>query len=109
MEDVVLPLLIGLFVISLGIANFKGHINSLHRYHRHRVTEEDRIPFGRLVGTGTIIIGVGVCIMALCQFAALSSGNNNWMTVGSTLLIIAFVLGLGLNFYGMIKYNKGIF
>ena len=36
MEDVVLPLLIGLFVIGLGIATFKGHINSLHRYHRHR-------------------------------------------------------------------------
>jgi hypothetical protein len=109
MEDVILPLLIGLLLIGLGIANFNGHINSLHRYHRHRVTEEDRLPFGRLVGTGTVIIGVGICLMSLCQFAVLSSGNTLWLTVGSALLIVGLVIGLGLNFYAMIKYNKGIF
>ena len=49
--------LIGIACIAFGIMNMKGNLSTLHRYHRDRVSEEDRIPFGKKVGLGTVIIG----------------------------------------------------
>ena len=45
---------LGLLVSILGIINMTGNISSLHWYHRQRVTEENRKPFGKLVGLGNI-------------------------------------------------------
>lgn len=45
---------LGLLVSILGIINMTGNISSLHWYHRHRVTEGNRKPFGKLVGLGNI-------------------------------------------------------
>ena len=55
MGELLLPVALGAVIIGLGVQNMKGNISSLHRYHRKRVTEEDRIPFGRKVGLGSII------------------------------------------------------
>ena len=46
----VVAFLVGVVCIVLGISNMRGNISSLHSYHRHRVSEEDRIPFGKQVG-----------------------------------------------------------
>jgi hypothetical protein len=59
MPAFVVTALVGIVCIVLGISNMKGNISSLHSYHRSRVSEEDRIPFGKKVGLGTIIIGAG--------------------------------------------------
>ena len=56
MDELLVPVLVGLIVIMLGIINLNGNISLLHRYHRKRVAEEDRIPFGRMVGIGTILV-----------------------------------------------------
>ena len=48
-------LIVGVVCIVLGISNMRGNISSLHSYHRHRVTAEDRIPFGKMVGKYDII------------------------------------------------------
>ena len=53
-------LLLGLLIVVMGAINMTGNINSLHSYHRHRVREEDRVPFGRMVGSGTLTVGAGV-------------------------------------------------
>ena len=37
-----------------------GNISSLHWYYRQRVTEENVKPFGRLVGLGTLLIGIAM-------------------------------------------------
>ena len=104
MEDLIVQLLIGLVLVVLGISNMRGNINSLHWYHRRRVSEADRPAFGRLVGLGTIIVGVGVMLYALLNWAL-----PQFTAVFSALLIAFIVIGLGLNFYAMFKYNKGIF
>ena len=49
MAGFIISALIGVICIILGVSNMKGNINSLHSYHRHRVSEEDRLPFGSLV------------------------------------------------------------
>lgn len=109
MNDLVIPMGIGIILIFIGIANMKGNISSLHSYHRHRVTEEDRIPFGKKTGIGTIIIGIAVIVSVILKTAASSTGNPRFNTAGDVIIAAGLVVGLGLSFYAMIKYNKGIF
>ena len=61
----IVAFLVGVVCIVLGISNMRGNISSLHSYHRHRVSEEDRIPFGKQVGLGTIIIGIGIMVFSV--------------------------------------------
>ena len=109
MDSYIVSALIGGVLIALGISNMKGNISSLHSYHKRRVSEADRLPFGRLVGLGTIIIGIALLVFSACSFAAERTSSSIFGIIGTVALIVGVVLGLGLNFFAMIKYNKGIF
>ena len=100
---------LGVVCIILGILNFRGNISSLHSYHRHRVSEEDKPKFAKLIGIGTIIDGASFVAMGALAFLSEELQNGTYMTVGSAVLAIGLVVGLGISFYAMIKYNKGIF
>ena len=105
----IVTFLVGVVCIVLGISNMRGNISSLHSYHRHRVSEEDRIPFGKQVGLGTIIVGIGIIVFSLLSSVTLYIENDIFTLVGTALLIIGIILGLVISFRAMIKYNKGIF
>lgn len=108
MESIV-TIIIGAVLIVIGILNTKGNVSMLHSYHRKRVKPEDILPFGKLVGLGTIIIGVSVVLMGVLSYLAIALQNELCLTIGYVALIVGFVVGLGINFYAMFKYNKGIF
>ena len=105
--SLITTLFVGILIIVLGAINMTGNISSLHSYHRHRVKEEDKKPFGRLVGFGLILCGIG-CIV-LGSFLYFGEESALSVTLGLTLFGILFATGLGISFYAMIKYNKGIF
>ena len=105
----IVTFLVGVECIVLGASNMRGNISSLHSYHRHRVSEEDRIPFGKQVGLGTVIIGIGIIIFSFLSAVTLYTENNIFILVGTAILIIGIILGLVLCFRAMMKYNKGIF
>ena len=105
----IVTFLVGVVCIVLGISNMRGNISSLHSYHRHRVSEEDRIPFGKQVGLGTIIIGIGIIIFSVLSSITLYTENNIFILVGTAFLIVGIILGLVMSFRAMIKYNKGVF
>ena len=105
----IVTFLVGLVCVVLGISNMRGNISSLHSYHRHRVSEEDRIPFGKQVGLGTIIVGIGIIAFSILSSITIYTENNIFILVGTAILIISIILGLILCFRAMIKYNKGIF
>ena len=109
MAELLLPGILGVFLIVLGIINMKGNISSIHWYHRQRVTEENRKPFGKLVGLGTLIIGVTMLLCGIFFWLHEETSLELWMIVGTVVLGIGIVAGLGLSLYAMIKYNKGIF
>lgn len=109
MESYIFTIIFGIICIIIGFLNTKGNISLLHSYHRKRVKEEDRIPFGKKVGIGTIIIGVSLIIFGTLMYIAELLNNNIYTYVGNTILIIGFIIGIGFNFYAMFKYNKGIF
>ena len=109
MTSNMVTLLVGIVCIILGISNMRGNISSLHSYHRNRVSEEDRIPFGKQVGLGTIIVGIGIIIFGILSSVALYIENNIFVLVGTAFLILGIIIGLVISFRAMMKYNKGIF
>lgn len=109
MGAVIGPIMIGIIISIFGFFNMKGNISSVHWYHRSRVTEENKLPFGRMVGLGTIIIGIGIAIFGCLNFMAQQTQKEFFVTIGAVVVIISILAGLVLSFYAMIKYNKGIF
>ena len=101
--------IVGLILIFLGVMNMRGNIASIHWYHRQRVTEENKKPFGKLVGGGTLIVGVSLIVFGIFNFLFEKTQVLLLLPIGFVLLGFGILLGLGLSFYGMIKYNKGIF
>ena len=109
MPAFIVSALVGIVCIVLGVSNMKGSISSLHSYHRNRVSEEDRIPFGKKVGLGTIIIGVGIIMFSALSVVTLYTDNEVFTLIGTGILIAGILVGLVISFKAMIKYNKGIF
>ena len=105
----IVAFLVGVVCIVIGISNMRGNISTLHSYHRHRVSEEDRIPFGKQVGWGTIIVGIGISIFSVLSTVTLYTENNIFILIGTGVLIVGIIVGLIISFKAMIKYNKGIF
>ena len=105
MKNIISPIIVGIFLVVMGIFNMKGNISTIRIHHRHRVTEEDILPFGRLVGLGTIIIGACIIVFGLTRLSKIV-----FFTVfGTVLLVVGTVIGLILMLWAMFKYNKGIF
>lgn len=109
MDSVWIPALLGLLIAAMGLTNWKGNLSTLHWYHRHRVTEENRPIFGKLVGAGTMLIGAALFFFSLLSYAGNQLQSAAFTVTGSVLLVAAVIIGLGVSFYAMIKYNKGIF
>lgn len=107
--ELIITALIGIACIIIGILNTRGNISMLHSYHTKRVKEEDVLPFGKLVGTGTIIIGAGLLAFGALNYLASLLQQNIFATVATVVIIVGFVAGISISFYAMFKYNKGIF
>ena len=94
-------LILGVFISVMGIVNIKGNISTIHSYNRRRVKEEDIPKYGKVVGTGTLIIGISLVLGFIVSF---------WSEIIIDYIILpAVIVGLGFILYGQFKYNKGIF
>lgn len=98
----IIPIILGVFLIVIGVMNILGNISTIHWYNRTRITEETRRPYGKTVGTGTLIIGASIVISSLLS---LIFNNDLFMLI----TILGCVIGLAFILYGQFKYNKGIF
>ena len=58
MEHITL-LVVGLIICLIGASNMSGNIKTVHFYNRRKVKEEDIPKYGKAVGLGTLIIGLG--------------------------------------------------
>ena len=108
MESIV-TLIVGIIIIVLGILNTKGNISFLHSYHTKNVKEEDRLPFGKKVVLGTIILGIGLILMGVLSFLSDILTLPILLYIGFGVMGVGIVVGLIIIFGAMIKYNKGIF
>ena len=109
MNDFILLIILGVILSVIGIINMTGNISTLHKYHRKRVREEDKKTFGKLVGLGTLLIGIAIIAYDVLNLLSEQAAATAYSVLGTVVLGLGIVLGLALNFYAMIKYNKGIF
>ena len=109
MLAMLIPILAGIACILLGISNMRGNISTIHEYHRKRVKEEDRLPFGKRVGLGTVIIGVCIVIFGILSMISLKTAVQILLWIGSGIMAAGFVVGITISLAAMIKFNKGIF
>ena len=100
---------LGILVSILGIINMMGNISSLHWYHRQRVTEENRKPFGKLVGLGTLIIGLSMIVFGILFLIFEQTQLQAFVVIGVIELIVSIIVVMFVSFYAMKKYNGGIF
>ena len=100
---------IGILLVIIGISNTKGNISSLHSYHRKRVSEEDRIPFGKRVGLGTILCGGSIIACGIFNVISVYLNNPLFLVIGEGILLVGIIVGAIIMFRAMMKYNKGIF
>lgn len=108
MEDLI-GCVVGIVLIVIGVLQIRGDLSMLHHYHRKRVKEEDKKPFGKLVGLGSIIIGSGIIIAGALSFFAKTFTLRVLDVVSLIVIGLSLIVGFILIFYAMIKYNKGIF
>ena len=94
---------LGILVSILGIINMTGNISSLHWYHRQRVTEENRKPFGKLVGLGTLIIGLSMIVFGILFLIFEQTQLQAFVVIGVIELIVSIIVGMFVSFYAMIE------
>lgn len=73
--------LFGVLLSVLGIVNIMGNISTIHSYNRRRVKEEDIPRYGKLVGTGTLIMGaslIAAFIATFCSGVYAIQDNGAW-------------------------------
>jgi len=109
MKDFIILLVFGALIIAMGAVNMCGNISTLHSYHRRRVSPENVRPFGKLVGLGTVLCGVGIIIFGTTNYIAEKTNATALTVVGAVVLVLLLIAGLVLSLYAMKKYNGGIF
>jgi hypothetical protein len=109
MEQLITFLILGVVLIVLGIPAMHGNVRMLHSYHYKRVKAEDMLSFGRLTAIGNFIIGGGMIVSGILFFLAERNDGATLSFIAPIFLIVSLVVGIGIAFYAMFKYNKGIF
>ena len=100
MENIIM-LILGVFISVVGIVNINGKVSTIHSYNRRRVKEEDVPKYGKVVGTGTLIIGISIVLGFVVSF---------WSEeIMGYIILPSVIVGLGFILYGQFRYNKGIF
>ena len=100
----------GLIFVVLGAFNLKGNIASVHWYNRRKVTKENQMAYCRLVGLGTVIIGVAMLLSSACQIIFVHFINKGpAVLLGGAVTIAGIAVGLVLILIAQFKYNKGLF
>ena len=102
MIEFIAMILLGTILTIIGILNIRGNISSIHWYNRRKITEENRKPYGRLVGSGTVVIGLSLIITGILQ---LLSEQEYYFYI----ILAGALVGLVLIFWAQFKYNKGLF
>ena len=106
---IVISVLTGIACIVFGIIHTTGNINSLHSYHRDNIKEEDKKPFGRRVGAGTITIGASLFVYGVLMLFAELLAMPVLTTVALIIMLVGIFVGLVITFWAIKKYNKTIF
>ena len=103
-----LVIIIGAACITVGIFNIRGNISALHSYHRSRVSKDDVLPLGRLVGLSLIIMGASIITFGALSIATVVCERSIFIIVGSAILLFGFAISIPTALYSIKKYIFGL-
>lgn len=95
-------LIAGLFVVALGVTNLLGNVSTINSYNRRKVSAEDMPSYAKVMGIGTVIIGLSIAVTAVLKMF-IESDLAFWLTG------VGLFIGIAIKIYAQIKYNRGIF
>ena len=94
--------IVGLLLITIGIAVYKGKTGLIHYYHRKNVV--DHTGYGKAIGRPIIIMGISGLISATMSFF-----GELWLTIGISVFFFGIILLLIFSVIAVKKYNGKIF
>lgn len=109
MIEVIVTFIVGIICIVIGIMNIRGNVSMLHEYHTKNVKEEDKESFGRLVGTGMLVLGGSIIVYSILKTLTIQLEDKIYIIIGTIIMIVGVIIGIFISFYAMRKYNGGIF
>lgn len=80
----------------------KHKIGFVHRYHYTNIQQDNIIPFCKVMGLGTCIMGFGLLIRSYVNLFSIHYS-------GDYLLLGSVIIGFGIQLICIIKYNGSIF
>ena len=101
-------IIVGIICLVIGILNTKGNITMLHSYHTNNITEENKVPFGKTIGIGMIVIAISLFINGILYIPAELTQNTVFTMVANIVLAAGLGIGLVICLYAIKKYNKKI-
>lgn len=97
-------LTVGVLLVASGFAIKKGHISLLHSYHYRNVV--DREGYCKAMGKGIMFMSIPTFI---CSLTSLFPAIHFVQILGTTVLIIGYIISVALLFKYQYKYNGGLF
>lgn len=102
----VFMVMVGILCCVIGVMNIMGNVSTIKWRQRRYVAEEDLAAFGKLVGVGTVAIGVAILLFSLFQGIATAIASPLLELIGAILLLIGAAIGVALTMYATFKYNR---
>ena len=99
---------VGIACFVIGIANMRGNISMLHSYHVGNIDEEKRLPFGKLIGKGMIVISCAIVAYGGLFIPAELTQDGIYTVIANIVMAVGMVVGLGICLYAIKKYNGRI-
>lgn len=93
----------GTALVVQGVLSIK---TSISWKNRPKVAEENKVVFGKLMGTARIIGGIGVLLFGVLSVIAKLTTKKVLMTIGMYLAIATLAVAMCIYIYTMTKYNK---
>jgi len=100
-----IPFFLAVFVIAVGILNWKGKLSVVHSVQRRNVLKEEKIYFDRTVGLAVIIAGVSMTGVA-AALAAARLEMEVLTKISGGLGLAGGLIGTAVYTYAIIKYNR---
>ncbi len=97
-------LTVAILLVASGFAIKKGHISLLHSYHYRNVV--DREGYCEAMGKGIMLMSIPTFI---CSLTSLFPSIHFVQVLGTSVLIIGYIICVALLFKYQYKYNGGLF
>ncbi len=97
-------LTVAVLLVASGFAIKKGHISLLHSYHYRNVV--DREGYCKAMGKGIMLMSLPTFI---CSLTSLFPSIHFVQVLGTTVLVIGYIICVAMLFKYQYKYNGGLF